>query len=120
MGELTAEVAVATADHLAAHAAASKGEHAALQAEQIPNAYLDDTAEVIADRASFRRAFDTAAAGKHIKLAPVNNDVQAPQIGYSYLSDVADVTDAKAVFKAAFDAAAAGKHIVLAPVNYDV
>merc|ERR1711994_205781 len=117
MGELTAEVAVATADHLAAHAVASKGEHAALQAEQIPNAYLDDTAEVVADRASFRRAFDTAAAGEHIKLAPVNNDVQAPQIGYSYLSDVAD---AKAVFKAAFDAAAAGKHIVLAPVNYDV
>merc|ERR1712060_607034 len=69
---------------------------------------LEDTAEVKAAKAEFQAAFDAAAAGKHIELAPVNNDVQSEQIASSYLADTEDVAAAKAEFQATFDDAAAG------------
>merc|ERR1711930_5130 len=49
-----------------------------------------------------------AAAGDHIALAPVNNDVQAPQIANAYLDDVLEVAEAKAAFDAEFKSVAAG------------
>jgi len=61
---------------------------------------LEDTPDVVAAKASFKAAFDLAAAGEHAKLAPVNNDVQAPQIANAYLDDVKEVADAKAAFTA--------------------
>merc|ERR1711881_805756 len=74
--ELTPEVATATKEHLAAHAAALKGEHAALAPVQGPalyladdaevaaaKPYLADTADVAAAKAEFQKYFDAAAAG---------------------------------------------------------
>merc|ERR1712088_519285 len=69
--ELTPEVAMATKDHLAAHAAAMKGEHAALAPVQGPafyladaaaKPYLADTAEVAAAKPYLADAADVAAA----------------------------------------------------------
>merc|ERR1712001_807282 len=80
--ELTPEVATATKEHLAAHAAALKGEHAALAPVQGAAFYLADTADVaaakpyLADAADvaaakveFQKYFDAAAAGT--PLTPV-------------------------------------------------
>merc|ERR1712226_1691990 len=80
--ELTPEVATATKEHLAAHAAALKGEHAALAPVQGPAFYLADTvdvaaakpyladaADVAAAKAEFQKYFDAAAAGT--PLTPV-------------------------------------------------
>merc|ERR1712226_947922 len=80
--ELTPEVATATKEHLAAHAAALKGEHAALAPVQGDAFYLADTADVaaakpyLADAADvaaakveFQKYFDAAAAGT--PLTPV-------------------------------------------------
>merc|ERR1712061_948266 len=67
--ELTPEVATATKEHLAAHAAALKGEHAALAPVQGAAFYLADTVDVAA-------APDVAAAKP-------------------YLADAADVAAAK-------------------------
>merc|ERR1711997_823228 len=74
--ELTPEVATATKEHLAAHAAALKGEHAALAPVQGAAFYLADTADVA----------DVAAAKP-------------------YLADTADVAAAKVEFQKYFDAA---------------
>merc|ERR1711997_988356 len=73
--ELTPEVATATKEHLAAHAAALKGEHAALAPIQgaafyladtaevaAAKPYLADTADVAAAKAEFQKYFDAAAA----------------------------------------------------------
>ena len=49
-----------------------------------------------------------AKAGKHIALAPVNNDIQAAQIPNAYLDDVVEVAAAKADFDAEFKSVAAG------------
>merc|ERR1712066_629989 len=75
--EDTTEVALAKAEFQAAFDAAVAGDHAALapvnndvQAEQIPDQFLDD-AEVAAAKADFLAAFEAAAAGG---LA----DLQAP------------------------------------------
>merc|ERR1711879_402290 len=80
--ELTPEVATATKEHLAAHAATLKGEHAALAPVQGAAFYLADTAEVAAAKpyladaadvaaaiAEFQKYFDAAAAGT--PLTPV-------------------------------------------------
>merc|ERR1712141_930780 len=78
--ELTPEVAQATKEHLTAHAAALKGEHALLAPVQGPafyladdvaaaKPYLADTADVAAAKAEFQKYFDAAAAGT--PLTPV-------------------------------------------------
>merc|ERR1712038_2106195 len=76
--EDTTEVALAKAEFQVAFDAAVAGEHAALapvnndvQAEQIPDQFLDDAADVAAAKAEFLAAFEAAAAGG---LA----DLQAP------------------------------------------
>merc|ERR1711953_1112906 len=97
--ELTPEVATATKEHLAAHAAALKGEHAALAPVQGPAFYLADTAEVAAAKPYLADAADVAAAKP-------------------YLPDAADVAAAKVEFKKYFDAAAAGTP--LTPVTVPV
>merc|ERR1712130_1024692 len=69
MGD-TPEVAEAKAAFQAAFDAAAAGEHAALapvnndvQAEQIPESFLDDLEDVAAAKAAFKAAFDDAEAG---------------------------------------------------------
>merc|ERR1712088_45156 len=71
--DLTAEVAKATEEHLAAHAAATAGEHAALApvqgaaiAVQGPSVYLDDAEDVAAAKAEFEKLFKAAEAGTPI------------------------------------------------------
>merc|ERR1712083_1228701 len=78
--EDTPEVAAAKAEFEAAAA----GEHAKLapvnndvQAEQIPNAYLDDDEDVAAAKAAFQAAFDDVVAGGQApapvqKAAPIS------------------------------------------------
>merc|ERR1712154_213629 len=85
--ELTPEVATATKEHLAAHAAALKGEHAALAPVQGAAFYLADTAEVAAAKPYLTDAADVAVAKP-------------------YLADTADVAAAKAEFQKYFDVAA--------------
>merc|ERR1712001_151251 len=97
--ELTPEVATATKDHLAAHAAALKGEHAALAPVQGAAFYLADTVDVAAAKPYLADAADVAAAKP-------------------YLADTADVAAAKVEFKKYFDAAAAGTP--LTPVTVPV
>merc|ERR1712018_1086683 len=105
--ELTPEVATATKEHLAAHAAALKGEHAALAPVQGPafyladtadvaaaKPYLADTADVAAAKVEFQKYFDAAAAGTPLtpvtvpvapvvvpKVEPVK--VAAPVVSYT-------------------------------------
>merc|ERR1712061_691173 len=70
--DLTPEVAKATEEHLAAHAAATAGEHAALAPAAVVNAYLDDAADVAAAKAEFQKAFDLYASGSvPAPVAPV-------------------------------------------------
>ena len=78
--DLTPEVAKATEEHLAAHAAATAGEHAALapvqgaaiavQGDAItvqgPSVYLDDAEDVAAAKAEFEKLFKAAEAGTPI------------------------------------------------------
>merc|ERR1712012_1238521 len=97
--ELTPEVATATKEHLAAHAAALKGEHAALAPVQGPAFYLADAADVAAAKPYLPDAADVAAAKP-------------------YLADTADVAAAKVEFQKYFDAAAAGTP--LTPVTVPV
>merc|ERR1711953_156438 len=75
--ELTPEVATATKEHLAAHAAALKGEHAALAAAK---PYLADAPDVAAAKPYLADAADVAAAKP-------------------YLADTADVAAAKVEFQ---------------------
>merc|ERR1711915_763445 len=110
--ELTPEVATATKEHLAAHAAALKGEHAALAPVQGAAFYLADTAEVAAAKPYLADAADVAAAKPYLADAP---DVAAAK---PYLADTADVAAAKAEFQKYFDAAAAGTP--LTPVTVPV
>merc|ERR1712061_946722 len=100
--ELTPEVATATKEHLAAHAAALKGEHAALAPVQGPAFYLADTVDVAAAKPYLADAPDVAAAKPYLADAA---DVAAAK---PYLADTADVAAAKAAFQKYFDAAAAG------------
>merc|ERR1712212_1106175 len=82
--EDTPEVAAAKAEFQAAFEAAAAGEHANLapvnndvQAEQIPNAYLDD--DVAAAKAAFQAAFDdVVAGGLAAKQAPAPVPEAAP------------------------------------------
>merc|ERR1711894_534780 len=78
--DLTPEVAKATEEHLAAHAAATAGEHASLapvqgaaiavQGDAIgvqgPSVYLDDAEDVAAAKAEFEKLFKAAEAGTPI------------------------------------------------------
>merc|ERR1712098_106808 len=83
--ELTPEVAMATKEHLAAHAAAMKGEHAALAPVQGPAFYLAHHADVAAAKPYLADTAEVAAAKP-------------------YLADTADVAAAKVEFKKYFDA----------------
>merc|ERR1711997_1421623 len=77
--DLTPEVAEATAAHLAAHAAATAGEHAALAPVQGATLYLDDAEDVAAAKAEFEKLFKAAEAGTPIIPAlPAPVAVAAP------------------------------------------
>merc|ERR1712036_212985 len=95
----TPEVAEATAQHLAAHAAASKGEHAKLAPVQGAALYLADTEAVAAAKPYLADDAEVAAAKP-------------------YVADTADVAAAKVEFQKYFDAAAAGAP--LTPVTVPV
>merc|ERR1712144_90232 len=110
--ELTPEVATATKEHLAAHAAALLGEHAKLAPVQGPALYLADDADVAAAKPYLADAPDVAAAKPYLADAA---DVAAAK---PYLADTADVAAAKAEFQKYFDAAAAGTP--LTPVTLPV
>ena len=97
--ELTPEVAEATKQHLLAHAAAAKGEHAKLAPVQGPAFYLADDLAVAAAKPYLADAPDVAAAKP-------------------YLPDAPDVAAAKVEFQKYFDAAAAGTP--LTPVTLPV
>merc|ERR1712018_10319 len=111
--ELTPEVATATKEHLAAHAAAMKGEHAALAPVQGPAFYLADAADVAAAKPYLADTAEVAAAKPYLADAP---DVAAAKpyladaadvaAAKPYLADTADVAAAKVEFKKYFDAAA--------------
>merc|ERR1712029_807417 len=109
--ELTPDVATATKEHLAAHAAAMKGEHAALAPVQGPAFYLADAADVAAAKPYLADTAEVAAAKPYLADA----DVAAAK---PYLADTADVAAAKVEFKKYFDAAAAGTP--LTPVTVPV
>merc|ERR1712198_525156 len=103
--ELTPEVAMATKEHLAAHAAAMKGEHAALAPVQGPAFYLADAADVAAAKPYLADTAEVAAAKPYLADAPdvaAAADVAAAK---PYLADTADVAVAKVEFKKYFDAA---------------
>ena len=68
---VTPDVAKATEEHLAAHAAATAGEHAALAPAPVATAYIDDEEAVALARAEFQKVFDAIAAGTHVVPAPV-------------------------------------------------
>ena len=69
---VTPDVAKATEEHLAAHAAAAAGEHAALAPAAVVNSYLDDAEDVAAAKAEFQKAFDLyASGGVALPVAPV-------------------------------------------------
>merc|ERR1712020_604618 len=91
--EDTTEVALAKAEFQAAFDAALAGEHAALapvnndvQAEQIPDEFLDDAADVAAAKAEFLAAFESAPVPAAVP-APVYypyNHVLPSYAGYGY------------------------------------
>merc|ERR1712224_646725 len=110
--ELTPEVAEATKEHLAAHAAALLGEHAKLAPVQGPALYLADDAAVAAAKPYLADAPDVAAAKPYLADAA---DVAAAK---PYLADTVEVAAAKAEFQKYFDAAAAGTP--LTPVTVPV
>jgi hypothetical protein len=136
--ELTPEVAQATKEHLTAHAAALKGEHALLAPVQGPafyladdvavaaaKPYLADTAEVLAAKPYLADAADVAAAKPYLADAadvaaakPYLADAADVAAAKPYLADTADVAAAKAAFQKYFDAAAAGTP--LTPVTVPV
>merc|ERR1712088_514082 len=97
--DLTPEVAKATEEHLAAHAAATAGEHAALapvqgaaiavQGDAItvqgPSVYLADAEDVAAAKAEFEKLFKAAEAGTPIIAAlPANYYGLGAYNGYPY------------------------------------
>merc|ERR1739848_744597 len=86
--ELTPELATATKEHLAAHAAALLGEHAKLAPVQGPALYLADDAAVAAAKPYLADTAEVLAAKP-------------------YLADTVEVAAAKAEFQKYFDAAAA-------------
>merc|ERR1712080_189256 len=110
--ELTPEVAEATKEHLAAHAAALLGEHAKLAPVQGPALYLADDAAVAAAKPYLADTAEVLAAKPYLADAA---DVAAAK---PYLADTADVAAAKAEFQKYFDAAAAGTP--LTPVTLPV
>lgn len=136
--ELTPEVATATKEHLAAHAAALLGEHAKLAPVQGPalyladdlavaaaKPYLADTVEVLAAKPYLADAADVAAAKPYLADAadvaaakPYLADAADVAAAKPYLADTADVAAAKAEFQKYFDAAAAGTP--LTPVTVPV
>merc|ERR1712064_241803 len=110
--ELTPEVAEATKEHLAAHAAALLGEHAKLAPVQGPALYLADDAAVAAAKPYLADTAEVLAAKPYLADAA---DVAAAK---PYLADPVEVAAAKAEFQKYFDAAAAGTP--LTPVTVPV
>merc|ERR1712064_139258 len=86
--ELTPEVAEATKEHLAAHAAALLGEHAKLAPVQGPALYLADDAAVAAAKPYLADTAEVLAAKPYLADAP---DVAAAK---PYLADAPDVAAA--------------------------
>merc|ERR1711881_417799 len=112
--ELTPDVAEATKMHLAAHAAATKGEHAMLAPVQGPAFYLADTAEVAAAKPYLADTAEVAAAKPYLADAadvaaakPYLADAADVAAAKPYVADTADVAAAKVEFQKYFDAAAA-------------
>merc|ERR1712026_409504 len=94
--ELTPEVAMATKEHLAAHAAAMKGEHAALAPVQGPAFYLADAADVAAAKPYLADTAEVAAAKPYLADAkPYLPDAADVAAAKPYLADTADVAAAK-------------------------
>merc|ERR1711944_20937 len=110
--ELTPEVAQATKEHLTAHAAALKGEHALLAPVQGPAFYLADDAAVAAAKPYLADTAEVLAAKPYLADAA---DVAAAK---PYLADAPDVAAAKPYLADAADAAAAGTP--LTPVTVPV
>merc|ERR1711997_300204 len=94
--ELTPEVAEATKEHLAAHAAALLGEHAKLAPVQGPALYLADDAAAAAATPSLADTAEVLAAKPYLADAP---DVAAAK---PYLADTVEVAAAKAEFQKYF------------------
>merc|ERR1712227_78789 len=69
---------------------------------------LEDNAKFKVANAVFANVYKAVAAGDHINLRPVNNDVQAPQIANAYLADSMDVANAKEAFMDTFRKVEAG------------
>merc|ERR1711892_1478142 len=116
----TPEVVEAKGQFIAAFETAREGKHAALapvnndiQAAQIANAYLDDTAPVSEAKLNFKIAFDTAEAGglMHMQAEPIAN---------FYIAKAAEVAEAEDLFMKQFTAAEKGEHVMYAPVNNDI
>merc|ERR1712142_1214413 len=130
----TPEVVAAKEEFAAAFKAAELGEHAKLApvntdvqeaapvfaGEQIPEAFLADTADVAEAKASFKSAFDSAAAGglaaKQV-AAPEFSGVQVPT---AYLADTVDVAEAKESFMAAAVVATPSVYAHTYPYTYPV
>merc|ERR1711993_81443 len=110
--ELTPEVLEATNQHLAAHAAALRGEHASLAPVQGPALYLADDAAVAAAKPYLADTAEVLAAKPYLA------DTAEVAAAKPYLADTADVAAAKAQFQKYFDAAAAGTP--LTPVTVPV
>merc|ERR1711910_60788 len=109
--ELTPEVAEATAQHLAAHAAASKGEHAMLAPVQGAALYLADTEAVAAAKPYLADAADVAAAKPYLAdtaevaaAKPYLADAPYVAAAKPYLADTQAVAKAKVEFQKYFDA----------------
>merc|ERR1712141_745218 len=120
--ELTPEVAQATKEHLTAHAAALKGEHALLAPVQGPAFFLADDAAVAAAKPYLADTAEVLAAKPYLADAadakPYLADAADVAAAKPYLADTADVAAAKAAFQKYFDAAAAGTP--LTPVTVPV
>merc|ERR1711944_354535 len=110
--ELTPEVAQATKEHLSAHAAALKGEHALLAPVQGPAFYLADDAAVAAAKPYLADTAEVLAAKPYLA------DTAEVAAAKPYLADAADVAAAKPYLADAPDVAAAGTP--LTPVTVPV
>merc|ERR1711862_649247 len=74
----------------------------AVASKAIDPADPKNTAKFKAANKAFINEYKAVAAGEHINLRPVNNDVQASQIANAYLADSMDVAEAKEAFMDTF------------------
>merc|ERR1712029_335888 len=105
MGPVHSEIIIMKAFIFAtvlAVAAAEAGELAALQAAQIPTAYLADLEDVTKAKEEFMAVFNAYKAGEiPLPVAPVH---EVAPVQNAYLADVPEVTEAKAAFMKVFNA----------------